>query len=231
MGAWIKFPIPGHDAAAMVRQMDRAGVERMVCAHQGCLTGDVRYGNDEVLRAMAKFPGRILGWAACFPVNRELGIDEVKRCIGQGMVGIKMHSANKIPYAAASYADIWEYAERKRLPVLLHTWGDLGTLDPVLKRVKKAPILLAHAGCTAPEAYVQCARKHKNVYLELAYSGSSCGLVEYFVEHAGADRVVFGSDMPWMALGEQIGRVVFADIREREKKQILADNAARILRR
>lgn len=61
------------------------------------------------------------------------------------MVGIKMHSANKIPYASAQYAEIWEYAERNRLPVLLHTWGNLGTLEPVLKRVKKAPILAGNA--------------------------------------------------------------------------------------
>ncbi|MBN1672322.1 MAG: hypothetical protein JXR37_14880 [Kiritimatiellae bacterium] len=41
MGAWTEYPIPGHDAGAMVRQMDRVGIERMVCAHQSCMTADV----------------------------------------------------------------------------------------------------------------------------------------------------------------------------------------------
>lgn len=44
-----------------------------------------------------------------------------------------------------------------------------------------------------------------------------------------AARVLFGSDAPWMSYSHQIGRVLFADIIEQQKKTILIDNPKRIL--
>ncbi len=54
-------------------------------------------------------------------------------------------------------------------------------------------------------------------------------LVEYFVKNVPIKKIIWGSDTPWMSLGQQIGRVVFADITEEEKKAILVDNPGRIL--
>ena len=62
-------------------------------------------------------------------------------------------------------------------------------------------------------------------------SGSRYGLVEYFVDNVPLERIVFGSDCPWMPMGQQIGKVVFADITEAQKKAILVENPARILER
>lgn len=230
MGRNIRFPIAGSDSDSMVRQMDRVGVERMVCAHQAVMSAEVVFGNNEVLKAMKRHPGRILGYAGVFPVNDRLGIEEAKRCLEAGMVGVKMHSVNRIPYTSESYAAIWEFADAGRLPVLLHTWGQIDSLEPVFSKYRKAQILLAHSGSTDVESYIRAARKFRNVYLELALSLSKYGLVEYFVEQVGSRKVVFGSDMPWISLGQQIGKVLFADITEAQKKDILVNNAARILK-
>lgn len=229
MGTVINFPIAGADADALVRQMDRVGVEKMICAHEACLRTEVELGNDEVLKAMAKYPGRILGYACPYPVTPALGIDEVKRCLDRGMVGIKMHSSNQIPYTSESYAPIWQLADDNRLPVLLHTWGDVDKFEPIYQRYRNAPILLGHAGAINAAMYAQYARQYANVYLDLALSLSKYGLIEYFVRNAGAEKILWGSDMPWMPLGHQIGKVVFADISEADKRKILVDNPARIL--
>jgi predicted TIM-barrel fold metal-dependent hydrolase len=141
-----------------------------------------------------------------------------------------MHNANKIPYTSDLYRPIWQYADERGLPVLLHTWGALDRHEPVLKEYGNTSILLAHSGCTRADEYIRCAERHPHVYLDLAFSGCYGGLVEYFVEHVSAERVVFGSDMPWMPLGQQIGKVVFADISDEQKRAILRDNARRILK-
>lgn len=229
MGTWIGFPISGADADAMVRQMDRVGVEKMMCAHEACLTTEVAWGNDEVLKAMARHPGRILGYACPYAAVPALGLDEVKRCLDAGMVGIKLHDANKIPYTSELYAPVWQLAHENRLPVLLHTWGNVDKLEPVYTQYPDARVLLGHAGAANAEVYAKCAKAHPNVYLELASSLSRYGLVEYFVQNVGAEKVLWGSDMPWMPLGHQIGKVVFADITEEEKRTILVANPARIL--
>ena len=49
------------------------------------------------------------------------------------------------------------------------------------------------------------------------------------MEGAGADRVLYGSDMPLMDARMQVGRIVTADISDHAKRQVLGLNAIRIL--
>lgn len=228
-GKWAGFPIWGGEADDLVAEMDRIGVEKLVVSHQACMTTDVVYGNNQVLDATRKYPGRILGYAVCCPINDTLGIDEIRRCVDLGMTGIKLHSGNGFAYTCDQYRPVWELADAERLPLLLHTWGDLGPLEPLFERYTHAPILLGHAGSSKPESYVEFARKFPNLFLDPCYSQAPYGMYEYFVRELGPERVVFGSDAPWMALGQQLGRLLFADIADEHKKVILVENPKRIL--
>jgi predicted TIM-barrel fold metal-dependent hydrolase len=225
------FPIWGGDADDLVAEMDRVGIEKLIVSHQAVLTPNVVWGNDRVLEAISRYPGRILGYATCYPVNDKLGIEEIKRCIDAGMHGIKLHNSSGIAYTAAECGPVWELADVRKLPVLLHTWGDIDKLEPVFEKYRNAPILLAHAGSEKPEMYVEYAKRYDNLHLELCFSRAPYGLVEYFVREVGAERILWGSDAPWMAFGQQIGRVIFADIPEEDKKRILVENPAKILDR
>lgn len=178
---------------------------------------------------MKKYPDRISAYATCYPVDKKLGIGEIIRCIKAGMTGIKLHICNGLAYTDRRYRPVWEYADKFRLPVLLHTWGDMSSYEPVFKKYRRAPILLGHSGSKNPESYVKFARKYSNLYLELTLSAAPYGLVEYFVREAGADRILYGSDAPWMAMQHQMGRVLFADISDADKKKILVENPRRIL--
>ena len=44
----------------------------------------------------------------------------------------------------------------------------------------------------------------------------------------GAERVLYGSDVPFLSPVPQVGKVVYADIGETEKRMILGLNAARL---
>ena len=46
---------------------------------------------------------------------------------------------------------------------------------------------------------------------------------------AGADRVLFGSDTPLMDPRSQLGKIITANISDEAKRQILGDNARRLL--
>ena len=63
-----------------------------------------------------------------------------------GMRGIKLHSAAGIPYADDRYRPVWGLANERRVPVLLHTWGDMGSYEQVIADHPDAPVLLGHAG-------------------------------------------------------------------------------------
>ena len=87
LGEWIEMPVYGAGADTLVYQMDRVGVERTIVAHVSCVSADPVFGNNEVLKAMKAYPGRIEGYATVFPVSDKLGVDEVKRCIDAAAAG------------------------------------------------------------------------------------------------------------------------------------------------
>lgn len=120
-GKWFQFPVWGGEAEDMVAEMDRVGIEKVFVSHQAAMSTEVVYGNNKVLAGMARYPDRILGYAACYPVNDTLGIEEIRRCVESGMHGIKLHSYTGIPYTSEKYKSVWEYADQRKLPVLLHT--------------------------------------------------------------------------------------------------------------
>lgn len=229
-GKWGEFDVWGGDADDLVEEIDRLGIAKIFVAHHSCCSPEVVWGNDEVLKAIERYPDRILGYATCHPVDDRTGIDEVKRCIDAGMRGIKLHThLDGIRYDDDRYASIWKFADENRIPVLLHTRGALDTYEKIFEQYHEVPILLGHSGCTTPDHYVEFARKYPNIWLELCCSTSHYGLVEHFAREVGAGRMLAGSDAPWMSVQHQFGKVVFADISDDDKKTILVGNPQKIL--
>lgn len=228
-GRWYAYPMYGGEADDLVAEMDRAGVARMVVAHEACMGPESRYGNDVVLDAARRYPGRILGYACCSAASEETGVDEVRRALDAGLVGVKLHTGAGHPYTHERYRPVWALADARGLPVLLHTWADLDKYEHLFEAYPRAQILLGHAGVKDPDQYVACARRHANVWLDITYSAAPYGVVETFVREVGAQRVLFGSDAPWMSVQQQLGRVLFADVSDADKRTILVDNPTRVL--
>ena len=58
---------------------------------------------------------------------------------------------------------------------------------------------------------------------------NSYGTLERFVAGAGADRIVFGSDLSWNPVGWGMGPILYASIPVESKRLILGGNIRRLL--
>lgn len=70
----------------------------------------------------------------------------------------------------------------------------------------------------------------ENVWVDTSSYQPVAGMVEYAVEHLGAERVLYGSDLLIRDLPVQIGRVLSANISDQQKQRILYNNAIQLLR-
>ena len=73
-GHWAEFPgahLPVADEAKMLACMDRCGVRAIVCSSHEALLGDFARGNRAMQEAIARHPGRILGYWAVNPHYEE----------------------------------------------------------------------------------------------------------------------------------------------------------------
>lgn len=231
---WPKFVIPDTSVEGLVELMDRIGIRSIMCSHMCVLSSDVGWGNDELLDAMRRFPGRILGYVSIFPASADTVRAEVERCVNVGFHGIKLHNSNGFAYNDPAYLPAYQIANERRMPALFHTWGqeqELKEIQEISRSYPEMSCLLAHSGAANGDKAFGMARESANIYCELAYSVSPRGLVARAVQSAGEAKVVWGSDGYFFSSAHQIGKVLGADISDETKRKILSGNARRILDR
>lgn len=237
MGPYFNFHIPDNDADSMVEVMDRLGIS-MACTspHVG-ITPDFEMGNDMAAQAMQDYPGRFFGYITLNGNYPENLAAEIERGYEMGMRGFKIHpSLHGYSASGENMRPMWEFANEHKLPVLSHTWGGDGTCSPTIlgnmaEQYPNVPVILGHSGGT-PAGYnesIQAAKKCENVFLETCGSGVVYGMLERFVREICADRILFGSDMPFVNANAQIGKILYAKISDEDKRKILGINMAAII--
>lgn len=226
------FTIPRLDAKSIIDSMDRLNIETTICSHMKCMGQSAEEGNEVLYNAMQAFPGRIFGYIAIYPFSAAHVKRVVQKWLKAGFTGIKLHNANGLPYTYSDLEFAYQIANQQNLPVLFHTWGDakeFQEIGEIAEKYRHIPILMAHSGACEKEKYVEFANKHDNVYLDVTFSAAPRGLVQYFVHKVGAHRVVWGSDVYFLNQSQQLGKVIGANISEKEKSLVLYGNARRIL--
>jgi uncharacterized protein len=236
LGPFFGIFMPEAPLDAMIAGMDRKNVESIVLSPHNALSGDTREGNREMLDAVTRYPGRVFGYTTLNP-NFPDDIDlEMNTYLDKpGVVGMKIHpSMHAYPAHGDRYRPVWERANQDRLLVLSHTWGLDGgcganDMRRVAERYPDVRLILGHSCYGAWEQAVGLAAEFPNVYLELTAAYHVYGLIEWMCREAGSEKVLFGTDYPWFDPMVAIGCVTFAHIRDDEMRNILYDNARRLL--
>ena len=235
MGYWRNFNLPCGSAEGMLASMDTLGIDIACAAANSSICADYRYGNNMVIEAVTKYPGRFAGYATINPNYPDDMQDELDRCFANpGIKGIKVHpSSHGCPIDYKNYRIVYETADRKQCPVLIHVWGSaaVAAVDRIARQYPGARFIMGHAGADirAMEEAIDVVNRHGNVYADLAISLVREGNVEWFVKEMGSKKVLYGTDMPFFDPRSAFGRVAFADISDEQKKDVFGRNMERLL--
>ena len=183
---------------------------------------------------MEEQPDLIKGYVYVNPRNANAmsvlrkGIEE------QNMSGLKLWIATYCndPLAFPIIEKMIEYDK----PILLHTFvkavGQLQCettsyhVGKLAERYPEAKIIMAHLG-GEPYHAIRNVAKYNNVWID--HSGTLVGSndLDYTVKMVGADRVLFGTDMP-IAYASSYGQVLEANLTAEEREKILWKNTAEL---
>ena len=226
LGRHFMLHIPDSSPRELVAEMDRMGVARGVIFTNGGLNSDEVYGNDLVAAAVAAYPDRFIGFVSA-NMNRspeEVRL-EIERGFAMGMRGIKLHPyLNGYDTCGPNVEVACAIANERQCFIINHDWGDS---ERILYLCRKYPDACLMTGHTSPAAFSAVAQVD-NLYI------GTCplnifGITERLVETAGADRIVFGSDLSWNPVGWGLGPVLYAPIPLAAKRQILGGNMRRLM--
>jgi predicted TIM-barrel fold metal-dependent hydrolase len=223
---------------------DRLGIERLVM-HLGTASSpndpspdQVRKANDEVLRAMAHAPARVLGFVYLNPKHVQESLREMDRCVRDGpMVGVKLWVA--IECSRPELDPIVRRAVELKVLILQHAYNRTGPNLPgesspadvaiLAARHPDANFICAHTG-NDWERGIRAIRATKNVWSDVSGSDPTAGFVEMAVRELGAERIVFASDAGGRSFASQLAKVTSADLPNDQRRMILGGNLRGLLR-
>lgn len=218
----------------LLREMDLYQVDRaVICPVDRCIAVDNREGNDFVLDAARAHPMRFYAFATANPWYGERAVAELRRALGEGARGIKLHP----PLQGFLLCDelvhpLIELAEERNVPVFFHTGTPAFAIPTQLAelalRYPKVNFIMGHMGSTdfKMEA-AAAATQANNIYLDTSWILPE--LAARAVETVGPERVLFSSDSPLSTLEIEMRCRRATRLTDSARDQVMGGNILRLL--
>jgi len=221
-------------ADALLEQMDQNDVDRaVVCPVEEQIVYRNREGNDQILAAVRAHPDRLVGFAVASPWHGEESVEELRRALGEGLRGIKLHPVIQgfSPNDAIVFPLI-EIAAEAGVPVYSHTgtahFGEPFKLAELARRYPEVTFIMGHSG--ASDFWYDLPRSQEfapNILFET--SRNNPGNYRRMMLTLGADAIVFGSNAPESLYPLELASVRDLISDEDALNKILGLNMARAL--
>jgi predicted TIM-barrel fold metal-dependent hydrolase len=219
------------DTAALLekylRRASQAGITRTVLF--AAFHSDYAIANREVARIVASRPDRFFGFAF---VNAARDRGRVMKLVRQaveefGFVGIKLHR-----YDARISREVCEVARALSLPVLYDVMGEVSVCELLAQEYPDVNFVIPHLGSFADDwraqiAFVDHLVRHSNIYTDTS-GVRRFDVLEQAVQRAGARKILFGCDGPWLHPGVELAKVRALGLSRNDEGLVLAGNFLRL---
>ncbi|SDY96317.1 amidohydrolase family protein [Nitrosomonas halophila] len=192
---------------------------------------DYATANREVARIVASRPDRFYGFAFVHTQHgRGRILDIIKTAVKQyGFVGIKVHR-----HDAPINREVCEAARRFALPVLYDVSGEVSVCELLAQEYPEVNFIIPHLGSFSDDWRAQLALidhlvRHPNIYADTA-GVRRFDLLEQAVARAGAKKILFGSDGPWLHPAVELAKIQALQLPPAQEALILGRNFLRLIR-
>lgn len=217
----------------MLRTMAMLGVNAVCVSSTASTSADYMFGNNQVLKAVEKYPDRFYGYVTVNPYYPQYS--ELKKYFSNpNMLGIKIHAyCQGLEIDDPRFDESYSYANEKALPVLIHTWSQDEVIrgQRVAEKFGSAQIILGHSAFTSYDARlaaINACNSCSNVFVDTTLSSTYDGTLEWLLGQIGSDKILYGSDFSFFDARQTFGRIAMSRISTEDKIKIFGQNAKRI---
>ena len=211
-----------------MRRAASAGIERTVLF--AAFHSDYAAANREVARMVRSRPDRFYGFAFIHPLRdrgrvRTMVAEAVTR---HGFVGIKVHR-----HDAPITREVCDLAREFALPIIYDVMGEVSVVELLAEEYPEVAFIIPHLGSFSDDWRAQLALidhlvRHQNIYTDT--SGiRRFDLLEQAVKRAGARKILFGSDGPWLHPGVELQKVKLLGLSAFDERLLCGSNFLRLI--
>ena len=222
---------PWDTSAPLDRYLERAaraGIQRTVLF--AAFHSNYSVANREVARIVATRPDRFLGFAFVNPVADR---GRVRSLVGTaveqyGFCGIKAHR-----YHGDITREVCDAARAYGLPVLYDVMGKISVVEMLATEYPDVPFIIPHLGSFRDDwrahlALIDHLVRHPNIHTDTS-AVLRFDLLEQAVKRAGARKVLFGSDGPWLHPGVELAKARALRLTPTDERLVLGGNLLRLI--
>jgi predicted TIM-barrel fold metal-dependent hydrolase len=145
-----------------------------------------------------------------------------------GFVGIKVHR-----YDARISREICDVARAYALPVLYDPIGEVSTVELLATEYPDVAFIIPHLSSFSDDWRAQLAMidhlvRHPNIHTDTS-GVRRFDLLEQAIQRAGARKVLFGSDGPWLHPGVELAKVHALNLTPDDEALVLGGNFLRLI--
>jgi predicted TIM-barrel fold metal-dependent hydrolase len=231
-GKGDRLTAPWNTEAAIgpyLRRARAAGIDKTIVV--AAFHSDYAKANAEVARIVARYPSRLIGFVFVH-ARRDAGrIFEMVAHAARNwrFRGIKIHGFDAMPNR-----EVCEAARAFRLPIFVDVISRAEVMDMLAPQYPDVNFIVAHLG-----SYTDDWRAHQQVVYQIArypnvYADTSAvRRFDYLVEAvrlAGARKILFGSDGPWIHPGVELHKVRLLGLPKNQEALVLGGNMLRLMK-
>jgi uncharacterized protein len=248
LGPGLKAEVPfgpvynAETPTGLLALMDRVGIDKAIVFApnwQGGWHGDdfidpnYEQANAAIGEAVRQHAGRLVGFARVNPKFGGQATTELEARLNSGFRGLKLDNEHDgySPTNLQLLGPLMEICAHHAAPVIVHTGfhpAEPLLFLPLARAFPHVNFILGHMGYRIVADAIIAARRSDNLYLET--SAQMPHSILGGVRGLGADRVVFGTDLPYTIPEVEMRRVRSLGLTDAELEKILAGNIRRLLR-
>jgi len=227
-------------ARELIRACERFGIDKLIVSgiqSQYPSETEIAEMNRNVVRFRREHPDLAEGYVYVNPRHAN-ALDVLRRGIeDDGMIGMKLWIATYCN--DPSVFPLVERCIEYDVPILLHSFKKAVNQYPdettgvhvadLAARYPEAKLIMAHLGGNCYHG-IKAIRDLPNVSVDISGSLFRRDEIDYTVSQIGAERVLFGSDMPGCSYIVNYGQIEEAGLTAEQKEMIYYGNAIRLFK-
>ena len=243
------WTLENNDPDIQIDYADRLGIQKLLISNpvtRGEATPErFRENNNVIMESVKKYPDRFIGQMTLNPMYKKESLEEIDRCVDNGMVGLKVYKQVKINHP--SFFPIIEKFIDLNMIMLMHSGPGVKRIGPkydeldpptlsipedfvdIAQRYPEGMFQFAHLGGGLDWEYACKALKDSpNVFVDTSGSNNDQNVVNFALKYIGEDRMVFACDRSYY---QSVGTMMAADLTEDQRRKIFFENYNNILKK
>lgn len=219
------------DLADILAINEAVNVEKTFCSTFASVLSNIPVAQEnEYMFDIAKNTENLYQYVVVEPRTEETFFQAERMLKTEKCVGVKIHPGYH-GYTLAQYGDkIFSFVQSLGGGIVqIHPENPPDTVLPFANRYPDVTFIIAHVGMTTFSDAIEKA-KYRNIYTDTSGSASTTNnVIEYTVSRVGSEHILFGTDT--YDAGFQRGRIEYARISDKDKENILRNNAVRLFKK